>query len=180
MDLQFRSHLPIAQLQPTVEASGSYVRGIVTLIWPYSSSNQSISILLVEPDFRLRRYRGQVRVSFKGACAKAVAKSGLTSGDEVLVGLLGAELVHEDIAVRPPGRGVDWELQFGRRFLLQVGLFQEPILQLLIGSRFGVVLESLLCLISIVHLCLLPLSSHHIRRLDYLYMRRHCLYRTRN
>ncbi|MCJ1245690.1 hypothetical protein MMC30_002894 [Trapelia coarctata] len=120
MDLQFKSHLPIAQLQPSVETSGSYLRGIVTLIWPYSSSNQSFSVLLVEPDFRLRRYHGQVRISFKGACAKAVAKSGLTSGDEVLVGLLGAEWAQEDTVIRTPGRGVDWELQFGQRLVLQV------------------------------------------------------------
>jgi len=122
MDLQFKSHMPIAQLQPSVDTNGSYVRGIVTLIWPYSSSNQSTSILLVEPDFRLRRYRGQVRISFKGASAKAVAKSGLTSGDELLVGLLGAEWLQEEIVIKTPGRGVDWELQFGGRLVLQVGL----------------------------------------------------------
>ena len=121
MDLQFKSHLPIAELQPSLETDGSYVRGVITLIWPYSSSSKSISVLLVEPDFRLRRYRGQVRISFKGASAKAVASSDLTSGDEVLVGLSGAEWVQESTVIRTPGRGVDWELQFGQRLVLHVG-----------------------------------------------------------
>jgi len=145
MDLQLKWHLPIAQLQPSLETNGSYVRGIITLIWPYSSSKQSISILLVEPDFRLRRYRGQVRISFRGTSAKAVARSGLTSGDEVLVGLLGAEWVQEDTVIRTPGRGVDWELQFGQRLVLQVGQAQEYIPHLLNVRRFYVTMKSLVC-----------------------------------
>lgn len=144
MDLQLKSHLPIAQLQPSVETSGSYVRGIVTLIWPYSSSNRSISILLVEPDFRLRRHRGQVRISFRDASARAVAKSGLTSGNEVLVGLLGAKWVQEDTVIRTPGRGVDGELQFGQRLVLEVRNPQSHRLRLLNENRSYVTLESLL------------------------------------
>ena len=120
MEFQSRSHLPIALLNPSLDTSKSFVQGIVTLVWPYSSSNQYTSILVVEPDFRLRRKQGQVRISFKGRTARAVAKSGLTSGDEVLVALTHAKWLQAENNAATPGRGVDWELQFGRHVILQV------------------------------------------------------------
>ena len=120
MDFQNRSHLPIARLNPSLDTSKSYVKGIVTLVWPYSPSNKYTSILVVEPDFRLRRKQGQVRLSFKGRTARAVAKSGLTSGDEVLVALTDAEWLQAENNVATPGRRVDWELQFGEHVILQV------------------------------------------------------------
>jgi hypothetical protein len=59
MDLRMLGHLPIPQLEPTVDAESVYIRGIVSIIWPYSSVTNSTSILLVEPDFRLRQKKGQ-------------------------------------------------------------------------------------------------------------------------
>ena len=120
MDLQARTHLPIAQLDPSVHANDRTIKGIVTLIWPYSSSNQSISILLVEPDFRLRRTKGQVRICFRGSSAKAVTKSRISSGDGVLLSLVGVEWARNATTTKTPGRGVDWELRFGERVVLQV------------------------------------------------------------
>ncbi|KAL8909016.1 MAG: hypothetical protein Q9207_000467 [Kuettlingeria erythrocarpa] len=51
--------VPIAQLEPSLTGAGKILEGVVTLIWPYSASNKSFSILLAEPDFRLRRQQGQ-------------------------------------------------------------------------------------------------------------------------
>ncbi|MCJ1390193.1 hypothetical protein MMC18_003051 [Xylographa bjoerkii] len=123
------SRVPIAQLQPSLDPSVSFVEGLVTLIWPYSSSNRSTSILLVEPDFRLRRNHGQVRISFTGASAKAIAKSGLTSGDRVSVRLTAALWLPENAGGAPPQRGPGWELQYGRSLTIQISQeAREPFL----------------------------------------------------
>ena len=120
MELHARTQLPIAQLEPSINSSTSLVRGVVTLVWPYSSSTSSTSILLVEPDFRLRRNKGQVRITFQGSSAKVVARSGLNSGDRLVLGLEGVEWIEDEGAIKTPGRGVDWELRFGGRVILQV------------------------------------------------------------
>jgi hypothetical protein len=92
----------------------------VTLTWPYSSATGSVAFLLAEPDFRLRKSRGQVRVQFSGSSAKAVAKGGIASGDEVTLCLDGVQFVHDEAAVATPGRGVECELRFAERLLLEV------------------------------------------------------------
>lgn len=121
MDFPPTTRLPIGQLHPAVGVSESWIEGLVTLLWPYSSSNQSTSILLVDPDFRLRRSKGQVRISFTDASARAVAKLGVTSGDTLWIRLAGVKWVPDDPVARTPGKGVEWELHFGHRLILQVG-----------------------------------------------------------
>lgn len=112
--------LPIAQLQPGLDNDSTTVKGIVTLIWPYALHSQTLSLLLVEPDFRLRRHRGQVRVHFHGSSAKALSRSGVASGDQLLLNLKGAEWAKDTSAASTPGRGIDWELRYGERLVLQV------------------------------------------------------------
>lgn len=113
-------YIPIALLDPTTAASAKTVQGIVTLIWPYSVSSQTFSVLLAEPDFRLRRQRGQVRVRFRGSSAKALAKCDVQSGDLVNLSLLNAQCERDGVASGSPGRGIEWELCFDERVLLQV------------------------------------------------------------
>ncbi|KAL9640092.1 MAG: hypothetical protein Q9204_000844 [Flavoplaca sp. TL-2023a] len=121
-------HIAIAQLDPSATGSGRKVRGIVTLIWPYSVSNQTFSVLLAEPDFRLRRQRGQVRVQFRGSSAKALARCDVQSGDYVELTLSHAQWEKEESASATPGRGIEWELRFGERVVLQIQREdQEPI-----------------------------------------------------
>ncbi|KAH8782203.1 hypothetical protein BGZ57DRAFT_279775 [Hyaloscypha finlandica] len=116
---QTTAHIPIAQLTPLLAAPASRsIKAIVTLTWPYSSKTGSVAFLLSEPDFRLRRTRGQVRVQFSGSSAKEVAKSGIASGDGIILSLDGVEWVH-DATVATPGRGVEFELKFTERLLLQ-------------------------------------------------------------
>ena len=110
----------IAHLNPDLRPDDSAVTGIVTLIWPYASSKSTFSLLLVEPDFRLRSNRGQVRVHFQGSSAKAVARSGISSGDQLLLSLRGAQWAKDSTASTTPGRGIDWQLQYGERLVLQV------------------------------------------------------------
>ncbi|KAH7388977.1 hypothetical protein BKA64DRAFT_126598 [Cadophora sp. MPI-SDFR-AT-0126] len=118
--LESTEHIPIAQLNPEISAPASRaIKAVVTLTWPYSSATGSVAFLLSEPDFRLRRTRGQVRVRFSGSSAKAIAASGIASGDEVIVCLDGVEWVSDDVTVATPGKGIEYELRFTERLLLQ-------------------------------------------------------------
>lgn len=112
--------LPIAQLQPGLDNDSTTVNGIVTLIWPYALHSQTLSLLLVEPDFRLRRHRGQVRVHFHGSSAKALSRSGIASGDQLLLSLKGVEWAKDTLTASTPGRGIEWELRYGERVVLKV------------------------------------------------------------
>ena len=112
--------LPIAQLQPGLDNDSTIVNGIVTLIWPYALHSQTLSLLLVEPDFRLRRHRGQVRVHFHGSSAKALSRSGIASGDQLLLSLKGVEWAKDTLTASTPGRGIEWELRYGERVVLKV------------------------------------------------------------
>lgn len=118
--LESTAHIPIAQLTPLLTAPASRsLKAVVTLTWPYSSATGSVAFLLAEPDFRLRRTRGQVRVQFSGSSAKTVSKSGIASGDEVILCLDGVEFVQDEQTVSTPGRGVEFELRFTERLFLQ-------------------------------------------------------------
>ncbi|KAB8292153.1 hypothetical protein EYC80_007896 [Monilinia laxa] len=118
--LESTTHIPIAQLTPSLPASASRsVKAVVTLTWPYSSRTGSVAFLLAEPDFRLRRTRGQVRVQFSGSAANIIAKSGIASGDEVVLCLDGVEYIEVEAPNATPGRGVEFELKFTERLLLQ-------------------------------------------------------------
>ncbi|KAL8802875.1 MAG: hypothetical protein Q9200_006436, partial [Gallowayella weberi] len=121
--------IAIAQLDPSTDTSEKAVEGIVTLIWPYSISSQTFSILLAEPDFRLRRQRGQVRVQFRGSSAKAVARCDIQSGDRVTLNLLGVQWERDETGSGASGRGVEWELRFEEQTTLRIQREdQEPII----------------------------------------------------
>ena len=121
--LDSATHIPIAELSPNLEAPASRsVKARVTLTWPFSSATGVVAFLLAEPDFRLRRSRGQVRVQFAGPCARRVAKSHISSGDEVCLSLDGVEWVQDADQASTPGRGVEFELRFTDRVLLKVML----------------------------------------------------------
>jgi hypothetical protein len=117
------AQIPIAQLTPDISApSTRCIRAIVTVIWPYSSSNSKLTVLLAEPDFRLRKTRGQVRVQFSGSSARTVSEGGIGSGDEVILSLDGVEWTKDKSADQTPGRSIDWELKFTERLVLKVML----------------------------------------------------------
>ena len=106
--------VPIADLHPNLQdPQNRKVRGIVTLIWPYSTVAKIISLLLVEPDFRLRARHGQVRLFFNGSSAKAISKAAIASGDRLSLSLRGAKWGKDDSLVSTPGKGIEWKLQYG-------------------------------------------------------------------
>lgn len=113
--------LPIAVLTPELaNLESKEFRAIVTLIWPFSSSTRQCALLLAETDFRLRRNKGQVRVRFTGPSARAIAETGVGIGDEVIIGLRGAQFVQEEADVRTPGKSIDWELSYSQTLIAQV------------------------------------------------------------
>lgn len=114
-------HVPIASLDPNLTpAAGGHLEAAVTLVWPYSSSSRSAALLLAEPDFRLRRRKGQIRVRFSGPAAQRVAKSGIGIGDRIRLALDGSTWVSDESFVSTPGRSVEGELTFRHRLRLQV------------------------------------------------------------
>ncbi|KAL9044796.1 MAG: hypothetical protein Q9214_002094 [Letrouitia sp. 1 TL-2023] len=118
--LESSNRISIAELEPSVISQDAFIEGVVTLIWPYSSSDKSFSILLVEADFRLRRHKGQVRVHFTNSSAKAAAKSRISSGDQVRIKLAGAQWEKDETTSSTPGKGIGWELRFCERLVLQI------------------------------------------------------------
>ncbi|KAK8173176.1 hypothetical protein IWX90DRAFT_511731 [Phyllosticta citrichinensis] len=116
--------LPISALHPGLPSLATQsIVAIVTLVWPYSSSTRSCALLLAEPDFRLRRRRGQVRVQFFADAAHAVATSGVGIGDVVML-RLGPSVQWlassgEEEVVRTPGKSVEWELGYRRALRLR-------------------------------------------------------------
>ena len=120
MDIENQTLLPIAELNPSLDSSKTKIAGTVALVWPYSQSKGRARILLVERDQRLRDKKGQVLIEFKGSSAKAVARSGLTSGDAVTLSLVGVGWSKNNTINQTPGRSVEWEMVFGDRVVLLV------------------------------------------------------------
>jgi hypothetical protein len=114
-------HVHIAALRPDIDALESkQIKAVVTLIWPYSSSQRQFALLLAEPDFRLRRRKGgQVRARFSSTSARALAATGVGIGDEVVLSLHGAQFV-QDGAVSTPGKSIDWELAYTQTVAVSV------------------------------------------------------------
>lgn len=110
----------IAGLRPELpDLDSRHISAVVTLIWPYSSSARQFALLLGEPDFRLRRKNGQVRVRFSGSSARAVASTGIGIGDHAVLSLRGAIFVREG-AVNTPGKSIDWELAYSQTLSIRV------------------------------------------------------------
>jgi hypothetical protein len=131
--------IPISTLSPHLNASRSprAIRAVVTLLWPFSTRTSSSSVLLAEPDARLRGRRGQVHVTFHNGAATAWAEAHVQIGDEIELELTGCgflEAAHGSAesrtddegpfetvgGVRTPGKCVNWELVFGDRLSARV------------------------------------------------------------
>ncbi|KAI1745883.1 hypothetical protein F4680DRAFT_2550 [Xylaria scruposa] len=115
--------VPIAELRPDLpNPTATAVGGVVTITWPYDKVKGTFAFTLAEPNFRLRRNKGQVRISFTGRAAEVVGGCGLGSHDEVLLSLAGAawETEASDKRRSLPGADLGWRLLFSDRLLLRV------------------------------------------------------------
>ena len=106
--------VPIAELHPNIPSRDERtVSGVVTLIWPYASSTETLTLLLVEHDFRLRARHGQARITFNGSSARAILRAGISSCDRVTLSLKGAEFSIDESTTSTPGKGIKWGLHYG-------------------------------------------------------------------
>ncbi|KAJ9365134.1 hypothetical protein C8Q69DRAFT_516471 [Paecilomyces variotii] len=122
------AHIPISELSPEREdISTKSVHAVVTLVWPYSSSSQSLSLLLAEPDFRLRRSQGQVKVNFHGTSAQEVAQTHVGIGDEVHLSLKGVRWTDTQGPLATPGRNVSWDINFENHVTLEISRDSRPL-----------------------------------------------------
>ncbi|KAJ5352861.1 Telomere end binding protein [Penicillium brevicompactum] len=113
--------VPIAELSPDLEQpADKSILAVVTLVWPYSSAHKSLSLLLAEPDFRLRRSKGQVKVTFHGRVAEKVAESHVGIGDSICLGLVGSRFVSNEASQQTPGRSIAWDAHFETGVCLEV------------------------------------------------------------
>ncbi|KAF8253019.1 hypothetical protein K440DRAFT_643021 [Wilcoxina mikolae CBS 423.85] len=112
------ARLPLASLTPdTVTASSpAFVEGVVQLLWPFSPSSATLSLLVCEEDFRLRNSKGQLRVDFRGASARAVDSKEVQIGDRVQLSLEGAQLEALEKATE---RDVPWTVVFTTRLAMK-------------------------------------------------------------
>ncbi|KAJ5775155.1 uncharacterized protein N7511_000166 [Penicillium nucicola] len=114
------TQVPIAQLSPDLaQPSEKFIVAVVTLIWPYSSSNKSLSLLLAEPDARLRRPNGQVKATFHGRVAQEIAESHVGIRDTVHLSLANSRFVSHEAVTQTPGRSAVWDAHFEDAVLLE-------------------------------------------------------------
>ncbi|PNP48251.1 hypothetical protein TGAMA5MH_00534 [Trichoderma gamsii] len=111
---------PIAKLSPAIlDAEALVIEGVITVTWPYSAVTKSIAFILAERDPLHRRDKGQLRVEFQGAAAKALADAHLGGGDEVRLSLDGVRWEENQAWMRRPGT-LEWQMKFTNRLLLMI------------------------------------------------------------
>jgi hypothetical protein len=147
------TRVAISSLGPPSDAHPPrHIRAVVALVWPYSSSTRALSLLLAEPDIRLRKGKGQVKVTFHGPSAEAVAKGQVGIGDTVQLGLEGAQWISSSENVSTPGKKIGWDLIFNGRADLDVWEYLSIIQKKLSNACIGQ--------------ARLPSSSYYQRRLS--------------
>jgi hypothetical protein len=64
-------HIALAQVSSsTVLTSDTALDGVITIKWPYLSTQQKLTFLLADPDPRKRASGGQLKVSVRGPAAE--------------------------------------------------------------------------------------------------------------
>jgi len=121
----------IAALSPDL-APNNRVRGVTTIIWPFSLVKGTFAFILAEPDFRLRLKHGQVRINFTGLAAAAVGNCGLESQDEIELALHGAKWSQAATNRRQSvsGADIDYQITFSEEVVLKVSNLCQPVVHL--------------------------------------------------
>jgi Telomeric single stranded DNA binding POT1/CDC13 len=118
----------ITELSPIIDSqTPKYIDGVVSLIWPYSSRTRRTAILLADPDFRIRKAKGQTKVTFEGHSAVAVAESHVGIGDTVHLSLEGAQWTQPDEDVFTTGKRADWDLEYSERVYVEINKGTIPL-----------------------------------------------------
>jgi hypothetical protein len=122
------SRCSINELTPTIDDQASkFIDGVISLIWPYSSSTRSTAILLADPDFRIRRQKGQTKITFHEAAGVAVAESHAGIGDTIHLSLEGAQWTEPGNDVHTLGKRADWDLEYTGQVYMEVHQDTAPL-----------------------------------------------------
>lgn len=115
------SRCSITELTPAfTDPASKSIDGVVSLLWPYSSSTRRTSLLLADLDSRVRKAKGQTKITFCGRSAVAVAESHLGIGDTIYLSLEGARFKEAGYDVPNLGKRADCDLEFEDEVLLEV------------------------------------------------------------
>jgi hypothetical protein len=109
--------LSLASLTPETANAPAFLEGVVSLLWPFSPSSATLSLLVCEEDFRLRGSKGQLRANFRGASARTLDAKKVQIGDTVQISLEGAEL---EVLENATPRDVPWAIVFSTRLVMKV------------------------------------------------------------
>lgn len=69
---------------------------------------------------RLRKSKGQIKVTFHNGCAKEVAQTQVGIGDEVKLLLQGCAWTETGDAVSTPGSKVEWDVEYRKQATIEV------------------------------------------------------------
>lgn len=110
-----KQHIQISHISGDLPNSAHCeIRGIITLLWPYSSLTKSLALNLAEKDVRLRTNKGQVKITFTGPLGKHVGAQGLNIDDELVLSLEGAEITKTQPR---DSRDVGYELKYTKKLV---------------------------------------------------------------
>lgn len=97
--------------------SEEILRGVISLRWPYSSSQSALSIQLADEDVRRRGDKGHVRMTFHGAAAAALKDLPSLSLLEISAAPDSVSLEH----VEGSARDINYRLNFNGDVTVQIG-----------------------------------------------------------
>lgn len=121
------SLIPISAVNENTNLQSSFINGVVSLLWPYSSSRHEFSILLGEEDILERINRGQIKLTFLGRAIGKALESKMQIGDIVKVSLAGSNITANDDLSKSESDS-DWKCVWDSTVLIQVREFSFPIL----------------------------------------------------
>ncbi|KAK9461490.1 uncharacterized protein V1516DRAFT_380519 [Lipomyces oligophaga] len=118
--------VPISSVTPdSFDLSVSFLSGSISLFWPFSSARDDFSIRLADNDFRNRKHKGQIRLSFRGKSLGKQAESLLNTGDSLQISLSGFTLIPQSNI--NSDADADWILECTHGALLKIN-DDDPIM----------------------------------------------------
>jgi|SRR5271167_3815377 len=112
--------LELSDVSPTNVTSTSLLHGIITIKWPYSSSQQKLTFLLADPDPRKRASGGQVKITLIGPAAEILDET--ESGDRLSIAPRNNAIVETD-----DSRRIKWHITFPEGCILIVFSFSSRV-----------------------------------------------------
>ncbi|KAK7205712.1 hypothetical protein BZA70DRAFT_266835 [Myxozyma melibiosi] len=115
-DLQY---VAISSVSESTDLQSSYVTGVVSLFWPYSSSSHEFSVLLSDSDILERINKGEMKLTFRGKSLGKNLEKQLQIGNTVKIALRAAKVYRNEDANKSDADS-DWGCVWENSVMLQV------------------------------------------------------------